>query len=476
MNRVKFLSQADISCVDLLVIPCMGQKTSPLFKQIDDALVGGASAAAQQFKFTGHFRDFCAFTTNGRYSIPRVLLVGVGSGAQVEMQQLSALILDALGDAQRIAIDGFDQAALPLMFELCTQAWQMPSYKSSGRRELSWAHISDDPESNASLFRESQWLLDSIAYARTLIAAPANRLNPAQFANRCLELRHLGLEVECLDKEALEKEGFHALLAVGQGSVNAPYVVVLRWKGSEEAPVAFVGKGVCFDAGGINIKMRHLPEMKWDKAGAGAVVGLMHMLASSRAPVHAVGIIGLVENMVDGASLKPGDIIETHAGLTVEVADTDNEGRLVLCDCISYIQKTERPRLLIDLGTLTPETFAVLADEYAGLFSDDDLLSRQLMRSGEISGEKVWPLPMGTVFAKQIESKEADIKNSGVIGFGESGAAAEFLRRFIEPGIRWAHLDIAGVSWTSEGVTGYGIRLLYTFLFPAFSLKDNREF
>lgn len=323
--------------------------------------------------------------------------------------------------------------------------------------------------SSEAAFKRMNAVCEGICYARELTSEPANILFPAAYAERLQELEVLGIGVEILDEHDLKKLGMTALLAVGKGSPNPPRVAILTWNGTTEtkSPVAIIGKGVCFDAGGLCLKpIAHQYEMKWDKAGAGVVAGLLKSLALSKAPVHVIGVLGLVENMPDGAATKPGDVITTMSGQTVEILNTDAEGRLVLADCLWYSQKRFLPSVMIDLGTMTMETFASLGNVYAGLYSNDAVLTQQLKSAGEHSEDWVWELPMGSFFAKQIESDVADIKNIGVEFCGENGAAAEFLKCFVSH-IPWAHLDIAGVSWTKEelplcpkGVTGYGVRLL----------------
>lgn len=312
-------------------------------------------------------------------------------------------------------------------------------------------------------------LFQGICFSKEIIASPANQMPPAEVARRCQQLEKQGICVEILDEKKLQKLGAEALLAVGKGSVNKPCMVSMEWKGSNNPPVALVGKGICFDSGGINLKTSHLLEMKWDKAGAGVIMGLMDVISRLKIPVHVVAVVVLAENMPDGGALKPGDVIASLAGKSIEIVDTDAEGRLALADGITYVQRTYSPTTLIDLGTLTKETFGALGGEYAGLFCTDENLSKQLIQAGEKANEKLWPLPLGPYFAKQIRSTIADLKNSGLDGYGESSAAAEFLRSFVDPHVTWAHLDIAGTSWKQdaieEGVTAFGVRLLLEYLY-----------
>ena len=314
---------------------------------------------------------------------------------------------------------------------------------------------------------------EGVCLARDLVSEPANVLTPAELARRCEGLASLGLKVEVMGPEEMRALGFGALLGVAQGSVNEPRMVVMQWHGAGGAkkggiakPLAFVGKGVTFDTGGISIKpAAGMEDMKWDMAGAGAVIGLMAALAGRRAPVDAVGLVGLVENMPSGTAQRPGDVVTTYSGQTVEVINTDAEGRLVLADVLWYCQKTFEPRFMVDLATLTGAMIVSLGHEIGGFFSNDDDLSAKLHAAGEASGEKLWRLPLGEAYDKQIRSDIADMKNVG----GRPGGAitaAQFLQRFVN-GKPWAHLDIAGMAWAGKdaplapkGATGYGVRLL----------------
>jgi leucyl aminopeptidase len=311
-------------------------------------------------------------------------------------------------------------------------------------------------------------LANGVIIARDLVNEPANILYPEEFARRATALRKLGAAVEVLDVKAMEKLGMGALLGVGQGSFHDSRLVVMRWNGGKrgDSPLAFVGKGVCFDTGGISIKPAGgMEDMKGDMAGAACVVGLMHALATRKARVNAVGVIGLVENMPDGKAQRPGDIVKTMAGQTIEIINTDAEGRLVLADALHYTNTRFQPKFMIDLATLTGAIMVSLGQEYAGLFSNDDKLADRLTRAGQASGERVWRMPLGPEYDKMIDSKFADMKNTGG-RFGGSITAAQLLQRFVGK-THWAHLDIAGTalgspqtdiskSWSS----GWGVRLL----------------
>jgi len=308
----------------------------------------------------------------------------------------------------------------------------------------------------------------AVARTRDLVSEPANTLDPESFAERCRELEALGIEVEILDQAALEEIGMGALLAVAQGSAKKPYVAIMRWQGAGNAPpLALVGKGVCFDSGGISIKpAAGMEEMKWDMGGAGIVVGAMHALAGRKAPVNVVGIIGLVENMPSGTATRPGDVVRTLSGQTVEVINTDAEGRLVLADLLWYTKERFQPRAMIDLATLTGAVIVALGHENAGFFTPDDELAAKLTQAGEKVGDTVWRLPLGKNYAKHIKSQIADIKNVGRGREAGATAGAVFLERF-KGDVPWAHLDVAGVVWSSrdlplaaKGATGFGVRLL----------------
>ena len=312
-------------------------------------------------------------------------------------------------------------------------------------------------------------LAEGVLLARDLVNEPPNVLFPAEFASRAQALSSLGVEVEVLDVKAMRKLGMGAILGVGQGSRHDGRLVVMRWTGARDAkakPVAFVGKGVTFDTGGISIKpAASMEDMKGDMGGAATVVGLMHALASRKAKVNAIGAIGLVENMPDGNAQRPGDIVTSMSGQTIEIINTDAEGRLVLADVLWYIQDRFKPQFMVDLATLTGAILVALAQEYAGLFSNNDVLSARLHEAGRETGERVWRLPLGPEYDKMIDSKFADMKNTGG-RHGGSITAAQFLQRFVND-TPWAHLDIAGTAMGSlasdtnrSWASGWGVRLL----------------
>ena len=307
-------------------------------------------------------------------------------------------------------------------------------------------------------------------FARDLVSEPPNILNPKEYTNRLLKLRKLGIKVTVYNESKLKKMGMNSLLGVGQGSKNESFLVTLEWYGNKRnknAPLSFVGKGVCFDTGGISLKpAKFMEEMKYDMAGSAVVAGLIQSLAIKKSKVNAVGVVGLVENMPGGNAQRPGDIVRAYNGKTIEVLNTDAEGRLVLADALSFTEKKFKPKFIIDLATLTGAIIVSLGEEYAGLFSNNDELSKKLYQAGEKVNEKVWRLPLHKNYDKLMDSTIADIQNINYSGGAGSITAAQFLQRFIDK-TPWAHLDIAGMAFSKKaaninpgGATGFGVRLL----------------
>ncbi|MBM3515134.1 MAG: leucyl aminopeptidase, partial [Alphaproteobacteria bacterium] len=321
-------------------------------------------------------------------------------------------------------------------------------------------------------------LAAGVAFTRDLVTEPANVIYPEAFVDRCKELKSLGIEMDVLGEKEMKKLGMGALLGVGQGSMRESKLLVLKWDGASDKslkPLALIGKGVCFDTGGISLKQPGgMWDMKWDMAGAGAVAGAMLTLAKRKAKANVIGFCGLVENMPDAKAQRPGDVVTSMSGQTIEVQNTDAEGRLVLCDVLTYAQQKYQPRAIVDLATLTGAIIQTLSEHYAGMFTNDDDLANRLFKAGQDTGERLWRLPMGEEYDKELKSLIADMKN---IGGGRAGSitAAQFLKRFIKD-TPWAHLDIAGTVWNEKGTalaapgaTGFGVRLLNRFV------QDNYE-
>lgn len=323
------------------------------------------------------------------------------------------------------------------------------------------------PDTLAAPLAEIAALADAVFLTRDLVAEPANVLTTTEFARRLTDLTALGVSVEVLEEDALERLGMRSLLAVGQGSASPSKVVIMQWKGSDAAPLALVGKGVVFDTGGISIKpAAGMEEMTMDMGGAGVVAGVMHLLAKRKAAAHVVGLVGLVENMPSGTAMRPGDVVRSMKGDTIEIVNTDAEGRLVLADVLWHAQEQFAPRAVIDLATLTGAIIVALGHDNAGVFSNDDALAGAFLKAAATEGEGAWRMPLGDSYADLIKSRVADIKNSGG-RYAGAITAAMFLHRFIKPGMPWMHLDIAGTAMPTgettlapKGPTGWGVRSL----------------
>ncbi|HZZ35987.1 MAG TPA: leucyl aminopeptidase [Caulobacteraceae bacterium] len=391
---------------------------------------------------------------------------GANAYAAVKLSGLETLRIELPGDAVLAA-----RAALGVRLA----SYRFDKYRTKETAEKKPSIVktevaADDPDAALAAFPPLAALADAISFTRDLVSEPANVLYPVEFAARVKALETLGLEVEILGEAEMMKLGMGSLLGVGQGSVRESQLVVIRWNGAKDKkaqPVAFVGKGVCFDTGGISLKPAdNMEDMKWDMGGAGAVAGLMHVLAGRKAKVNAVGILGLVENMPDGNAQRPGDVVTSMSGQTIEVINTDAEGRLVLADALWYCQDRFKPKFMVDLATLTGAIIIALGNDYAGCYSNNDELAGNLVGASETEGEPLWRMPLPDGYNKQIDSVIADMKNTGGRP-GGSITAALFLKRFVND-LPWAHLDIASTAWKKpstvptipEGATGYGVRLL----------------
>src|SRR5215207_7570606 len=442
--------------------------------------------AAAADRFTGKNGSALDIVAPAGLSVTRLTILGVGKPAKFKAQDFVKLGGAAMGKVparteQATIFAEFsggslkpDQAAeIALGTQL--RAYVFDRYKTKRKEgedqpikvELTIA-VGNSSAAAKAWTAEEEPVADGVIMARDLINEPANVLDPEEFARRTAVLKKLGIVVEVLDVPAMKKLGMNALLGVGQGSRKDSRVVIMRWNGGKksDAPVAFIGKGVCFDTGGISIKPASgMEDMKGDMAGAACVVGLMHALAARKAKVNAVGAIGLVENMPDGNAQRPGDIVKTMNGQTIEIINTDAEGRLVLADVLHYVNTRHKPRFMIDLATLTGAIIVALGQEYAGMFGNDDRLCDRLTKAGIDTMERVWRMPLGPEYDKMIDSKFADMKNTGG-RYGGSITAAQLLARFVEK-TPWVHLDIAGTalgspqtdinkSWSS----GWGVRLL----------------
>jgi leucyl aminopeptidase len=441
--------------------------------------------AAAADRFTGKNGASLDLIAPPGLDVPRLMVIGTGKDSELKPRDIVKLGGIAAGKVPSAAAEAtilaeFGSGALKpeqvadLALGIRLRAYSFDLYKTKrkeGDERADKVRIDlacASPAAAEKAWRLTGGIADGVVLARDLINEPANILYPAEFARRASTLTKLGVNVEVLDVPAMRKLGMGALLGVGQGSAHDSRLVVMRWNGGKRGvePVAFIGKGVCFDTGGISIKpAAGMEDMKGDMAGAACVVGLMHALAVRKAKVNAVGAIGLVENMPDGNAYRPGDILKTMSGQTIEIINTDAEGRLVLADVLHYVNKRFKPKFMINLATLTGAIIVALGQEYAGMFSNNDKLVERLTKAGEATGERVWRMPLGPEYDKLIDSKFADMKNTGGRWAG-SITAAQLLQRFVDK-TPWAHLDIAGTalgspqtdinkSWSS----GWGVRLL----------------
>ena len=351
------------------------------------------------------------------------------------------------------------------------KSYEFKKYKTKKESRLISIKVIGDKDKFLSKDRlKFKALEEGTFYARDLVSEPGNILHPDEYVKRLNLLKKDGLRVTVYDKKKLKKLGMNALLGVGMGSIRGSYLVTMEWNGAKNSskPLAFIGKGVTFDTGGYSLKpARFMEDMTYDMAGSAAVVGLMKSLALRKAKVNAIGVVGLVENMVSGVAQRPGDIVKSYSGKTIEVLNTDAEGRLVLADALSFTEKKFKPKFIIDLATLTGAIIVCLGSEYAGLFSNDDKLSKQILNAGIKVEEKLWRMPLHKNYDKLMDSKNADVQNINYVGGAGSTTAAQFLQRFILNKTPWAHLDIAGMAFSkyggalnSGGATGFGVRLL----------------
>jgi len=356
------------------------------------------------------------------------------------------------------------------------KSYSFDIYKSNNKKNktINLNIVGTQTNKSIILRKKLNALLQGVFFARDLVSEPPNVLTTDKYVKRLLSLKRIGIKIKVYDEKKMKKMGMHSLLGVGKGSLCGSYLVTMEWNGGKknQNPLAFVGKGVCFDTGGISLKpARFMEEMKYDMAGSAVVSGLIKSLALRKAKINAVGVVGLVENMPGGNAQRPGDIIKSYSGKTIEVLNTDAEGRLVLADALTFTEKKFKPLSIVDLATLTGAIIVCLGEEYAGLFSNNDNLSEKLFKAGKSVNEKVWRLPLHKNYDKLINSKIADVQNINYSGGAGSITAAQFLQRFILNKTPWAHIDIAGMAFSKKaaklnpgGATGFGVRLLNKFL------------
>lgn len=454
-------------------------------KQIDDKTAGALTRATRAMGFIGQYGQTVHIPGPANENARHLFVKGLGNAmdlsdlhAEDTGRSLSKIFNRHSGvhkiDVELGRSDLFDTAELAayMAFGAQLESYSYSKFKGNqpkaAPRELNF--IVDDPKAAAAAFNALKPIADGEKLTKDLGHEPPNSLYPETFAARIQdEFRGSNVKVHVLDEKELEKLGMGSMLAVGQGSARPPRLVVMEYTGShkDEKPLALVGKGITFDSGGISIKSNGGLGMKFDMSGAGAVVGAMKAISGRGAKANVVAVVALAENMPSGHSYRPDDVVKSMSGKTVEIINTDAEGRLVLNDALTYVQRTYDPDTVIDLATLTGAIVAALGDEYAGLFSNDNRLADQLNKSGMATDQKLWRMPVGGSFVHSLSSKIADLKHTG----GRPGAsvAATFLQQFIEDGVKWAHLDIAGTADKWGEATGYGVRLLDRFV------ADHRE-
>ncbi|HEY9569117.1 MAG TPA: leucyl aminopeptidase [Thalassobaculum sp.] len=457
-----------------------GGKLSPSAAAIDRETGGLLGKAIAGSRFTGKaHQTLTVFTVEGR-----VLLYGLGDPAKLDRAFAESAgggmyaALAQSGETEATVLmdrddEGCEARAAQLALGAALRSYRFDKYRTTlekgDRPSLEKLTVAVARHAAAKkLYDVEAAIADGVAFTRDLVSEPPNVLYPESFAERCVALKQVGVEVEVLGEKEMAKLGMNALLGVGQGSRRDSRLVVMRWNGGAKGdrPVAFVGKGVCFDTGGISIKPAGgMEDMKFDMAGAGVVTGLMQALAGRKARANVIGVIGLVENMPDGNALRPSDIVTSMSGQTIEIINTDAEGRLVLADALWYTQHKYKPAFMVDLATLTGAMMVSLGEETCGYFANDDKLADALKAAGDAVGEAVWRMPLGDAYNKQMDSDVADMKNAGP-RWGGAITAACFLERFVNK-VPWVHMDIAGVAWsrkdrstTPKGASGFGVRAL----------------
>ena len=447
---------------------------------IDGIAKGALRRAVRNSKFSGKSGEMLSVIAPAGMSLSRVILAGLCKRVdELESQnlggRLAAYLEQAGEEVAAVLVDDRDgsPSAPDIALGARLRSYRFDKYRAKERKEKKprlaslTVHVKGATQARRA-FASLDKVAEGVALTRDLVSEPPNALFPKSFAAEVRKLNRLGIRVDILGERKMRELHMRTLLAVGQGSEHESQLAVMHWNGAPKSktPIAFVGKGVCFDSGGLSLKPAGaMEQMKWDMGGAGVVTGLMKALAGRKAKVNAVGVIGLVENMPSGGAIRPGDVITSMSGQTIEVLNTDAEGRLVLADALWYTQARFKPKFMVDLATLTGAMIVSLGHEFAGVFSNNDDLTGNLIAAGTVTGERLWRLPLDKAYDKKLDCDIADMKNIGGRDAG-SITAAQFLQRFVND-VPWAHLDIAGVTWSSKdaptvprGGTGFGVRLL----------------
>ena len=452
---------------------------------IDAAALDLVKAAARASRFAGETASLVETFIAEAGGARRILLIGTGAGGESDYERAGGALTARLltSGVESVSVDFASAGATPkaaarFAAAAAQRGWRHDIYRTKlsdkAKPTLTSIVLHGTPDGTAAVWSKHKAITEGLELTRTLVAEPPNVIYPESFVAKVLaEVEELGLDVTVLGEAEMRELGMGALLGVSQGSAKQAQLLALKWSGAGagDPALALVGKGVTFDSGGISLKPGPgMEDMKWDMGGAGAVVGAMKALATRKAKANVIGVCGLVENMPDGDAIRPGDVLTSMSGQTIEILNTDAEGRLVLCDAITWVQRTHRPKTIVDLATLTGAIIISLGNEHAGCFSNDDTLADQLLAAGKASGDHLWRFPLGDAYNKLIDSPIADMKNVGPRG-GGSITAAQFIQRFVETGVKWAHLDIAGMVWADKagptfdkGATGFGVRLLDRFV------------
>ncbi|WP_295197027.1 leucyl aminopeptidase [uncultured Brevundimonas sp.] len=480
--KIEFVAAVDAA--EILAVPVFEDRTFTAAGTALDGKVNGAlTKAAGKGRFTGKAGQSLSIAAPAGVEADAVLLVGAGAKDKLDDLAVEAFGGNAyaavkLSGAEVLTIDASDlspEQAARVGFAARLAAYRFDKYRTTQKADkipsiTTIRVVTTDLRGAEAALEPLSAVADGVIFARDLVSEPANVLYPAEFAKRVKALESLGLEVEILGEAEMEKLGMRTLLGVGQGSRRESQLAIMKWNGGEAGaqPLAFVGKGVCFDTGGISIKPAEgMEDMKWDMGGAAAVTGTMIALASRKAKANVIGVLGLVENMPDGNAQRPGDVVVSMSGQTVEVINTDAEGRLVLADALWYTQERFKPKFMIDLATLTGAMIVALGLDYAGVFSNSDDVADPILAAAKKVGENFWRMPIPAIYEQHIDSKIADVKNTGNGRAGGSITAALFLQRFTN-GVPWAHLDIAPTAWANkspsptvpEGGVGFAVRTL----------------
>jgi leucyl aminopeptidase len=455
---------------------------------IDAGAMQALKSGAEASRFEGEAGSICEGFAKSGSSVRRIIFAGIGKASVEDLEKAGAAVSAKLltsgetsvsADFAGLAIKPSAEAVSRFAAGAALRSWRYDVYRTKlpekQKPTLASVAIAGAPDGTESAWAHQSAVVAGVSLTRELVTEPANIIYPESFVERCQKLAALGVKIDVLGKAEMEAAGMGALLGVNQGSSREPQLLVMHWNGLGDAntapPVVLVGKGVTFDTGGISLKPpAGMEDMKWDMGGAGAVAGTMLALASRKAKANVVGVCGLVENMPDANAQRPGDVVTSMSGQTIEVINTDAEGRLVLCDAITWVQKKYQPKVIVDLATLTGAIIVSLGNEYGGLFANDDELADSLIAAGKAAGDPLWRFPLSPAYDKLIDSPIADMKNVGPRE-GGSITAAQFIQRFVDEGVKWAHLDIAGMVWAAKpgavwdkGATGYGVRLLNRFV------------